>query len=101
MLKTLFRFKLIFVACAAVLAASPALAQGGGGFGVTLGGQNLGPRYPETRDAMPVAVCGGASGSLMTRAPHFAPDSDLLLGNRPIDGGPEALRIFICAARHC
>ncbi|MGC2437911.1 MAG: hypothetical protein WA478_14620, partial [Pseudolabrys sp.] len=53
MLKTLFRFKLIFVACAAVLAASPALAQGGGGFGVTLGDQNLGSRYPgdEGRDA--------------------------------------------------
>ena len=28
------------------LSASPAIAQGGGGFGATLGAQNVGPRYP-------------------------------------------------------
>ena len=37
--------KLAIVSCAAVLAASPAVAQGGGGFGLTLP-QNVGPRYP-------------------------------------------------------
>jgi hypothetical protein len=45
--------KLIIVSCAAVLLASPAIAQGGGGFGMTLGAQNVGPKYPgdEERDA--------------------------------------------------
>ena len=46
--------KLIIVSCAAVLLASPAIAQGGGGFGMTLGAQNVGPKYPgdEERDAV-------------------------------------------------
>jgi len=39
-------WKLIVVAFAAGLSASPAIAQGGGGFGATLGAQNVGPRYP-------------------------------------------------------
>ena len=44
--------KLIIVSCAAVLFASPAIAQGGG-FGMTLGAQNVGPKYSgdEERDA--------------------------------------------------
>ena len=39
-------WKLIVVCCATGLSASPAIAQGGGGFGATLGAQNVGPRYP-------------------------------------------------------
>ena len=56
MMKINLSFKLIMVGCVASLAASPALspalAQGGGGFGLTLGAQNAGPRYPgdEERD---------------------------------------------------
>jgi len=44
-------FRLLVVACAALLAASPAIAQGGGGFGLSVP-QNIGPRYPgdEERD---------------------------------------------------
>jgi len=39
-------WKLIVVCCATVLSESQAIAQGGGGFGATLGAQNVGPRYP-------------------------------------------------------
>lgn len=48
---TINKTKAICAACAVLLLASPAIAQGG--FGVTLGSQNLGPRYPgdEERDA--------------------------------------------------
>lgn len=49
--------KLAVVGCIATLTASPAVAQGGGGFGLTLP-QNVGPRYlgDEEKDVAALAA---------------------------------------------
>ena len=58
--------KLAVVGCIAILTASPAAAQGGGDFGLTLP-QNVGPRYlgDEEKD---VGGFGGVDGSLTKEA---------------------------------
>jgi len=52
--------KLAVVGCIAVLTASPAVAQGGGGFGLTLP-QNVGPRYAGDEQKRRRRLCLAAS----------------------------------------
>jgi len=74
-------WKLIVVCCATGLSANPAIAQGGGGFGATLGAQNVGPRYPgdEEKD---VGGCVWRRQWIIDdqpRTPRVAAGPDLLL----------------------